>query len=186
MSEQEQPALEVHGQQLESVQAETVVLNQSAAQRVDASSVVAQTSPIGSVQAETLTMEASAAGLAQAASADVRQAVIGAAVVEDAALHLTAAGAVLARHDVHVESSLVETVAATGDVWIERSFSGTTLVGGNATISNTYTVFLLAGGGIQAEGEVHTVFDPESARSFGLAFGAVVGIFWLLRLLFRR
>ncbi len=186
MSEQKPSPVELNAQHLDSVQVESAVLNQSSAQRVDAGSLIAYTSPIGAAQTETLSMEGSAAGTLQTEKADLRQSLVGGALADDVSMHLVGAGAVLARNKVQMVMTAAQLIASGGDAQIANSVSGMTLVGGSAKVSNTYSVFLIAGGKIEAEGQIRTVFDPESARNFGLAFGAVVGLFWLLRALLRR
>lgn len=186
MQEQARPDVESNAQTLDSLMAETAILNQSTVQRADVGSLVANTSGVGAVQAETVTVETSGVGTVQAERAEFHLSGVGLARSDDLTASQVIAGAMLTLQDARLEQCASQVIAAGGDAAIERSVSGVTVVGGNATLNNTYSLFLVAAGGVKAEGQIHTVFDPQSARSVGIVFSVVVGLFWLLRALLKR
>jgi hypothetical protein len=164
---QETSQVELNQQQLDAVQAETAILNRSAAQHVEAGSLIANTSAIAQATTEQLVTERAAVGTVQAGAADLTQSFAAVALVDDFTMD---------RSSAHV-------VINQGDAQLDQSGAGVMVVGGTARLTNAFAAILIAG---HVEGDVQTVFDAEGARNFGLAFGAVVMLFALLRSLLGR
>ena len=140
----------VREERVRDVRAETVHLEQSAAQRITADRV---------------TIEGGGARTIQATQAEISQ------------------GGAVAVHAQQLEVQQGAVCFATGD-FVSLTDSMVGVVGGSrVAVKNSRALFVLAR---SVEGEVHTVFDRQTALAFGAAAGLVCGLLCFVRGLLAR
>jgi hypothetical protein len=189
--------IEVTGQNVNNLQADTVSIRYGSAGDVHANDVRVSLAGAGSVTGDRVELRQAGAQSVTGEQVDIRQ---GAAVqVRAENVSMTQGAMVFAETgqadfmasnvgaivssgsgDVNLDQCLARAVITRGDVTMDQSGSGI-IVGRNITAGgdNSGTILMLAG---RVNGNVNAVFGPASSAAFGAAFALVIAlILWIRR-----
>ena len=154
----------VEGTKVSEVNANSVHMSQSAAQRVYATEVNLKQGGANQVEADRVTIEQAGALLVDTDQVDANQSGIGFLRADEASFQESSVG-----------------VLVTGTADLKNSNNGV-VIARQVNGDSIKTTFLMAG---VVEGPVETVLDTQQAMIFGAASGLAVGLMLLISKLFR-